>query len=413
VTEKGSGGSSGKVLTVRGLEYEVNGVNILKGLDFEVSDGEFVGLIGPNGAGKTTLLKCLNGVNHGRGRIEINGRRLDELSGRDIALNVALMHQDTSVSFPFTAADIVLSGRYPHLSRLRGEGAEDYAIARKYMEYTGVLEFGDRPITQISGGERQRVFFAKTLAQETGVILLDEPAANLDIAHEEQIFKYSCELCAAGKTVIAAVHDLKAAARYCSRLILLKEGRIIADGPPEEVLSSENLSAAYGVNALVYRNRITGLMDYYIHGMEHETTGRNIHVIGGGGSASAVIRLLFENGCRVTAGVFAHGDSDLGCAEIFGIDCLSCRPFSEISEEAYEANVEKIRSADMTVFCDMPFGMQNLKNLMAARYAKKLVIIEDSEPAGRDFTGGRALEIYGELKRNAVVVTSARLHEVL
>lgn len=401
------------ILSVKGLEYSINGVNILKGLDFDVSKGEFIGLIGPNGAGKTTLLKCLNGINRTRGRIKINGRDLETLGSREIALNIALMHQNTSVTFPFPAVDIVLTGRYPHLSRVRGEGAEDFAAARKYMEYTDTLKLADRPITQISGGERQRVFFARTLTQETDIILLDEPSASLDIAHEEQIFKYSRELCAAGKTVIAAVHDLKVAARFCSRLILLKEGGMIADGSPEEVLTSENLSSAYGVNALVYRNRVTGRMDYYIHGMEHETAGKNAHVIGGGGSASAVIRLLFEYGCNITAGVFAHGDSDLGCAEIFGIECLSCKPFSEISDEAYEANIEKIRRADLTVLCDMPFGFQNLKNLMAARYAQKLVIIEDSSPEGRDFTGGRALEIYRELRKNAIIVTSARLHEVL
>lgn len=413
MNERGFDKSSGKILAVRGLECSINGVNILKGLDFDVFRGEFVGLIGPNGAGKTTLLKCLNGINRSSGHVKIGENRLDKLGSRDIARSVALMHQNTSVSFPFPAIDIVLSGRYPHLSRTRGEGAEDYTIARKHMEYTDTLKFELRPITQISGGERQRVFFARTLAQETDVILLDEPAASLDIAHEEQIFKYSCELCGAGKTVIAAVHDLKAAARYCSRLILLKEGSILADGTPEEVLTSDNLSTAYGVNALVYRNRITGRMDYYIHGMEHETTGKNVHVIGGGGSASAVIRLLFENGCHITAGVFAHGDSDLGCAEIFGIDCLLCQPFSEISEDALEANIEKIRNADMTVLCDMPFGIQNLKNLMAASHAKKLVIIEDSDPASRDFTGGRALEIYGKLRMKAIIVPSARLHEVL
>lgn len=402
-----------KVLAVSGLEYAVNGVNILKGMDFSISKGEFVGLIGPNGAGKTTLLKCLNGLNRSKGHIEINGRSLDTLSSREIARNISIMHQDTSITFPFPAIDIVLSGRYPHLSRTRGEGAGDYAIARKHMEYTDTLKLEDRPITQISGGERQRVLFARTLTQETGIILLDEPSASLDIAHEEQIFKYSCELCTSGRTVIAAVHDLKIAARYCSRLILLKEGSIIADGTPEEVLTSGNLSSAYGVNALVYRNRITGRMDYYIHGMVHETTGKNVHVIGGGGSASAVIRLLFENGCHITAGVFAHGDSDLSSAEIFGIKSLYCQPFSEISEEAFKENVEMIRNAEITVLCDMPFGFQNLKNLMAAGYAERLVIIEDTAPSGRDFTGGMASEIYSGLAKNAVIVPSARLHEVL
>ena len=401
------------VLTVREMNYSINGFEILKGINLNIIPGEFVGLIGPNGAGKTTLLKCLNGLNRGGGHIEILGQSLESMSSKKIAKNIALMHQNTAINFPFPAIDIVLSGRYPHLSRTRGESRDDYAIVRKYMEYTDTLKFEDRPITQISGGERQRVFFAKTLAQETGIILLDEPTASLDIAHEEQIFKYCSEITASGRTIVAAVHDLKVAARYCSRLVLMKDGTIVADGSPEEVLTSENLSKAYGVNALVYRNRITGMMDYYIHGMEHEAAEKSVHVIGGGGSASAVIRLLFENGCKITAGVFAHGDSDLSCAEIFGIDCLVCRPFSEISEESHEQNVKRIREADLTILCDMPFGIQNIRNLSAAGQAGKLVIIEDSDPAIRDFTGGKALELYRELRKKAVVITSARLHEVL
>ena len=405
--------SACKMLVVENLKYEINGAAILKGIGFEAEKGEFIGLIGPNGAGKTTLLKCINGINKGSGSIELKGRRLDGMDSRAIACEVALMHQSTTVSFPFTSMDIVMAGRYPYLKRLQGESKEDLRIAEGYMKYTDTFKFKDRPVNKISGGERQRVLFAKTLTQETDIILLDEPAASLDIAHEEQIFKYCCELSASGRTIIAAVHDLKIAMRYCSRLLLMKEGKIIADGRPEEVLTSENLSAAYGVNALVYRNRITGMMDYYIHGMEHEAADKSVHVIGGGGSASAVIRLLFENGCKITAGVFAHGDSDLSCAEIFGIDCLACQPFSEISDEAYEENVKRICAAELTILCDMPFGIQNIRNLAAAGYAGKLVLIEDSDPASRDFTGGKALEVYKELRKKAVVITSARLHEVL
>lgn len=405
--------NSGCILRTKALRFDINGVEILKDIDLEVEKGEFIGLIGPNGAGKTTLLKCLNGLNKGTGLVEIKGRRLEQENSRSIAGEIALMHQNTSVAFPFPSIDIVLSGRYPHQGRLRRESGEDYGKARSFMEYTDTLKFETTPVNKLSGGERQRVLFAKVLAQETDIILLDEPAASLDIAHEEQIFKYSAELCRSGRTVIAAVHDLKTAVRYCSRLVLMNSGRIIADGSPEAVLTSDNLSHAYGVNALVYRNRITGQLDFHIHGMEKGKLLETVHVIGGGGSASGVIRQLFENGCSVTAGVFSHGDSDLSCAEVFGIKCLVCRPFSEIDEDNMAANIEMVRNADMTILCDMPFGMQNLKNLEAARYSRKLVIIEDAEPAGRDFTGGKALEIYGELSKKAVIISSAQLHEVI
>ncbi len=193
----------------------------------------------------------------------------------------------------------------------------------------------------------------------------------------------------------------------------MKDGRIIADGPPESVITRENLQLAYGVNALVYRNRITGFVDFHLSGGSDSRRGMKVHVIGGGGSASGVIRQLFENGYTVTAGVFSHGDSDLVCADVFGIKALACRPFSEIDDDTLRQNIDLVKAADLTILCDMPFGHQNIRNLEAASYASDLVIIEDGDPDDRDFTGGTALAAYKELKKKAVTVNSARLHEVL
>lgn len=402
-----------RLLVINRLNFMAEGTQILKEISLEADKGEFIGLIGPNGAGKTTLLKCIDGLYRGTGQVIIDGTSLDGMIPKRIAAKVAMLHQDTTVAFPFTALDIVLTGRYHKLGRLKSEGPADYAAARRYMEYTGTLEFEGRNINTLSGGERQRVLFAKALAQETGLILLDEPSASMDIAHEEQIFQYSAELCRQGKTVIAAVHDLKTAVRFCTRLVLMKGGRILADGSPEAVVTQENLSGAYGVKALVYRNRITGHVDFHIPGVSEERHSGKIHVIGGGGSASGVIRQLYESGFQVTAGVFAHGDSDLVCTEVFGIPALVCQPFSEINDEAQEENIGMIRNADITILCDMPFGLQNLRNLEAASHANRLVIIENDSPESRDFTGGRALELYGDLKRNAIIIDTARLHEVL
>lgn len=402
-----------QLLKITGLDFQINNVNILKDISLEADRGEFIGLIGPNGAGKTTLLKCINGIYRGDGCIELDGLDTGTMDAREAASKVAMLHQDTSVAFPFKVLDIVLTGRYHKLGRFRPESAEDYAAARKYMGYTDTLKMENRMINTLSGGERQRVLFAKALAQETDLILLDEPSASLDIAYEEQIFKYSADLCSNGKTVIAAVHDLKTAVRYCSRLILMKDGKIIADGPPESVITQDNLRLAYGVNALVYRNRITGLVDFHLSGGNDTRRGMKVHVIGGGGSASGVIRQLFENGYTVTAGVFSHGDSDLSCADVFGIKALSCRPFSEIDDDTLKENINLVKAADLTILCDMPFGHQNIRNLEAASYASSLVIIEDGEPGNRDFTGGTALSAYNGLKMKAVTVNSARLHEVL
>jgi iron complex transport system ATP-binding protein len=402
-----------KLLVIDKLNLQINGSSILKDICLSAEKGEFIGLIGPNGAGKTTLLKCIDRIRKGTGRIEIEGKSLEEMSRKGIAAKVAMLHQDTSVTFPFTVMDIVLTGRYHKLGRFGSESLEDYEAARKYMDFTDTLQFEDRPVNSLSGGERQRVLFAKVLAQETELILLDEPSASLDIAHEEQIFQYSSDLCSRGKTVIAAVHDLKTAVRFCSRLILMKDGRILADGSPEAVITAENLTEAYGVKALVYKNRISGLVDFHIPGRPESRRSLRVHVIGGGGSASGVIRQLYEGGYEVTAGVFAHGDSDLGSTEVFGIQALVCQPFSEIDDAAYEENVNLIRNAEITILCDMPFGQQNLRNLEAAAKASRLIIIEDSKPEDRDFTGGKALQLYGGLREKAIVVESARLHEAM
>lgn len=402
-----------KLLVVRNLKFGIDEKQILDDISFSASKGEFIGLIGPNGAGKTTLLKCIDGIYKSSGSIEIDGAELAGLSSRQIAGRVAMLHQDTTVAFPFTVLDIVLTGRYHLLGRFKAERPADYEAARSYMEYTDTLGLENRLINTLSGGERQRVLFAKALAQETGLILLDEPSASMDIANEEQTFRYSAELCRNGKTVIAAVHDLKTAVRFCSRLVLMKDGRIIADGTPEKVVTRQNLLKAYGVNALVYKNRISGLVDFHIPGRAENGRDKLVHVIGGGGSASGVIRQLFEGGYNITAGVFAHGDSDLGCADVFGISTLVCQPFSEIDDETFQKNLDMIRAADFTILCDMPFGQQNIKNLKAAAFSERLIIIEDEKPENRDFTGGRALLEYNALKERAVVIGSARLHEVL
>ncbi len=402
------------ILEIQKLNFEINKNKILHDINLSIKAGEFVGLIGPNGAGKTTLLKCINGINNGDGLIKIKDKPIQEVSDKKLATDVALMHQNTTISFPFPAIEIVMMGRYPYLKRLQRESKEDYNIARRNMDYTDTSKLENSSITEMSGGERQRVLFAKTLTQETDIILLDEPTASLDITYQEQIFKYSKELSRHGNTIVAAIHDLKVAARYCNRLVLMKDGIIVADGSPEEVLTSKNLSQVYGVNALVYRNRITGLLDIYIHKQDNRERCEKIHVLGGGGSASGIIRILYEHGYCISAGVFSHGDSDIASAEVFGIKHLVEKPFSEISDDLNEENISLIKNSDMVILCNMPFGNQNLRNLEAAKNAKKLVIIEDDKPQTRDFTNGKAVKIYNELKEIAVaVITSARLHEVL
>jgi len=254
-----------KIIEISNLHYSINNKKILDDINISFGKGEFIGLIGPNGAGKTTLLKSINGLNKlDAGDIKISGNHIIKMKDKELAKQIALMNQNTSISFGFPCVDIVMMGRYPYSRTLGGFTKEDSEVVNKYMNFTDTIRFKERLITELSGGERQRVLFAKVLAQETDVILLDEPTASLDITHEEQIFKYSKELSENGKTVIAAVHDLRIAIKYCSKLVLLDKGRIIKEGIAEEVITEENLEVAYGINSQVYFNTVSNSLDFFV-----------------------------------------------------------------------------------------------------------------------------------------------------
>ena len=400
-------------ICLENLSFALGGKEILSEISLEIKKGDFVGLIGPNGAGKTTLLKSINGLRKAQGKIFLLGKNTKGMKEKVLAKQIALMKQDLELNFPFTAREVVLMGRYPHLDWTKQESRRDREITEKFMEYTGTLPLAEKRITQVSGGERQRVMFAKVLTQETPIILLDEPTSNLDLAYQEQLFSYGQEFCRQGGTIVAAIHDLKVAAKYCQKLVLLKKGKIIAQGSPAEVLTSQNLQEAYGVAALVYCNQITGEYDIYLPQLSKNQDGQKIHLIGGGGLATPLLRELYKKGCQLSMGVISQGDSDGESARVFGIPAVFNPPFTPIREEALRANQQLIQSSDWTILCSLPFGQNNLANLQAAGCAKRLLIIEDETIEKRDYTGGKALEVYNQLKKQAVVLPSHQVMDYL
>ena len=235
-----------------------HGKVILDDVSFTVGTGEIVGVIGPNGAGKSTLLKTLRGILPIlSGTVTLMGDDVNALDAKEFARRVAYLQQHVAMTFAYTARDVVLAGRYPYLSWWSQEKADDLAIAEACMAYTGVSELADKPLHAMSGGQRQRVLLAKVLAQQTPVLFLDEPATGLDIIYQEEIFRFCRELCAAGKTVLLVAHELSLAARFCSRLLLIGHGTLLADGAPRDVLTDELLSQAYGAPVRVVENPLT------------------------------------------------------------------------------------------------------------------------------------------------------------
>ena len=253
--------SKAQAVDARDVTYEVDGKILLHGVDLCASEGQLVGLIGPNGAGKSTLLRTISGaLGHRDGVVRLEGTNIKSLSSREVATGLALVPQIAPYTHGFTAVELVLMGRYPHLGRFQIEGSKDEGIARDAMRLTETESFTDRTLDTLSGGERQRVFVARALAQQPRILLLDEPTSNLDVLHQLKVLDLVRELVDDGLTAVAAIHDLNLAARYCDRLVLLQDGRVLAEGPPVEVLTPETIETAFGVKSAVYRDPVTGAL---------------------------------------------------------------------------------------------------------------------------------------------------------
>ena len=249
------------IVSIRDVRASYGEARALDAFSLDVAAGELVGVLGANGAGKTTLVRLLSGVTKpAAGTVEVAGRPLASYSPRERARLVAVVPQETSIAFPFRVDEVVMMGRFPHLSRFGLEGEADRAIALAAMEATGVERFRDRAIGTLSGGERQLVLVARAIAQEAQVLVLDEPTSFLDLRHQLRLYETLVRLIAErGLTVIAVSHDLNLAAQYGDRLVLMRAGRVLAAGPPDSVLTEENLHLTYGLRLRVLRDERSGL----------------------------------------------------------------------------------------------------------------------------------------------------------
>ncbi|HLI79633.1 MAG TPA: ABC transporter ATP-binding protein [Candidatus Binataceae bacterium] len=235
---------------------------ILHGVSMDLRAGEMLAIVGPNGAGKSTLLKVLAGtLPRRRGTVELFGRPLESYDRRSLATVVATVAQENSIAFQFSVLEAVLMGRAPHLGAFHFETRRDLEIAHSALEHFDLLALARRPIQELSGGERKRVFLARALAQEAKIALLDEPTAFLDLKHVADIFFRFRTLCAErGMAVVATLHDLNAAALYADRVLLMKDGAAIACGSAEAVFTEQNLRAVYETDVYVGRNPLSGAL---------------------------------------------------------------------------------------------------------------------------------------------------------
>ena len=381
--------------------------SVLEKVSFKVEQGGFVSIVGPNGSGKSTLLKNISAsLIPQKGQVFLKSEDIFSIKPKELAAKVAVVPQETMIQFPFTVEETVLMGRMPHQQRFQGDTPEDLAIARWGMELTNTWHLKDRLISEISGGERQRVIVARALTQEPQVLLLDEPTAHLDLQHQMELLELLQSLNKTGQvTVLAVLHDLNLASQFSEYVLLLYQTKVFAAGRPEETLTAHNIRQVYGIEVMITPNEMTGRNN--IIPMARSTSelhsGKNyrLHLICGGGTGTFIMDKLVQYGYQVTCGVLNIGDSDWSKAKSLGLPLVEEAPFTGIRPEIYRKNQDLINRADAVVLMPIPFGTGNLGNLEQAREAgkegKTIILVGNSDLSSRDFTGGKASRVYQEM----------------
>jgi len=416
-----------KVLSVKNLDFSYNQNKVLDNISFSVEEGSFISILGPNGSGKSTLVNLISKVLRGyEGKIEVGGRDIKELNPKDIAKMVAVVPQYTNPGFSFTVAEMVMMGRHPYISRFGMEGKEDFDAVSGAMEKTKILPFANRKFTELSGGEKQRVIMTQALAQDSSILLLDEPTSHLDINFQIEFMNLFLSLNKKeNKTIIGIFHDVNLAIQNSKKIMLLKEGRIFNFGSGEDIINRESIKSVFGSDVFIGRNPVTKKL--YVspvfnpgddQGISSQKANKylRVHIIGGGGAASPVMNLLHSSGYTVSCGVINTLDTDIDTAQMLGIPYVAEAPFSPISFISQNKNIEFIKSSDVVILPAVEFGSGNFSNLVSVKEAissgEKVIVIDEKNIRERDHTGGKAEKLYRRIIEDGAIVVKS-INQVL
>lgn len=391
---------------IRGLEVELGSRLVLGPLDLEIKQGTFLGMLGPNGSGKTTLLRTIaGGIKPKTGSLTFEGRSIDSYRAAELARRAGVVPQQFQLDFNFTVGEMVAMGRYAHSARGRTDvSAADGEAVAAALAATGMTAMAERPITELSGGEKQRALIAQTLAQQTPTLLLDEPLNNLDLNHQLETMQLLRSLNREGRTIIVVVHDLNMAAQYCDELLLLRDGCQAARGTPAEVINPQTVLEVFGVRVVVHREGSRPYMTPLWSGMRHlqsDGQARRVHVIAGGDAASGILHELVSRGHAPTVGIVSVFDTDYSTAQRYELEVVSAPPFQAFPVEALEEHERLSIEAEVIVVAPIFFGPGNLTVMQAvldaARAGKKVIVVDGAQIAERDMSNGAATQLFAEL----------------
>ncbi len=376
---------------------------ILKDVTLSIREGGFVGLIGPNGTGKSTLIKCVSGLlplKHGN--ITICGRENSTLKSRERAQMVAVVPQSYHVGYDFTVEDIVMMGRNPYLGFRKKEGPKDHAIVDEAMEMTNTAIFRDRCYNELSGGERQRVILARAIAQTPRIILLDEPTSALDVHHQIEVMELITKLNQEEHmTVLAVLHDINMASRFCQRMVMLQDGVVSVDGTPQEVIDRKNMESLYNMKLMIRESPLFHKPEIIpIRVMEEEkiSVSCHIHVICGATEAVRLIERLDAKGYTLTAGVLNKQSEDWHICQELGIQCIEIEPFTPVTAEKQAENLDLMKDADIILVAGVPFGEGNIMNLQGLENTAGQLYIHRNI-LRNDHTNGKLAERISSLEK--------------
>lgn len=404
------------VYSIRQLTVAFGNRCVLGPLDLQIPRGSFLGIAGPNGSGKTTLLRALTGeLSPSSGEVLLEGRPVSRYHPAELARIVGVVPQEFSLDFAFTVEETVGMGRYPHATRARTAGAPGLtgAVAADgpgdpvaaALEATGMASFAERLVTELSGGERQRALIAQTLAQETPVLLLDEPLNNLDINHQLEVMQLLRRLHGAGKTIAVVLHDLNMAAQYCDGITLLDQGRLAAQGTPGDILDPRTILEVFKVRMAVHREGPRPYLTPLWSGTAEALLApghAQVHVVAGGGSASEVVEELVVRGFMPTVGIVSVFDTDFVTAQRYELEVVSAPPFEPFPPEAVQEFESHAQQADVIIVAPSFFSRGNLgplrTALRASQAGKKVIVMASPPIEERDLSGGEATLLIEELR---------------